>query len=143
MRYYKNMSDSSRYELDSVDIRLRKLINELRHIRSVSVIRGHVGRSAQNITYFYGRSCHRFPHSKHNRMPSLAVDIVPVTFTHNNVEESYLIAGMMMALAWKSNIKIVWGMDTKLKIGQSDHIDCESGHFEIVEKIKKNEVKLW
>lgn len=47
------------------------------HVHDVTVICGHRGEADQDAAFAKGNSKLRFPHSKHNSYPSLAVDLAP------------------------------------------------------------------
>ena len=49
----------------------RELIKEI----DVVVLCGHRGEMEQNVAYHDGKSKLRYPHSKHNKTPSLAIDL--------------------------------------------------------------------
>lgn len=56
---------------------LQKIANELIKEMDVAVICGHRGEKEQNAAVARGTSKLRWPHSKHNKIPSLAMDVVP------------------------------------------------------------------
>ena len=56
---------------------LQTLFNYVIKFIDCSVICGHRGAEAQNKAYASGHSKLRFPNSKHNKIPSMAVDVIP------------------------------------------------------------------
>lgn len=56
---------------------LQAICHELIKEMDVVVICGHRGEKEQNEAFARGNSKLRYPRSKHNKMPSLAVDVVP------------------------------------------------------------------
>lgn len=56
---------------------LQKIAHELIKEMDVMVICGHRGEKEQNEAFARGNSKLKYPKSKHNKMPSLAIDIIP------------------------------------------------------------------
>ena len=56
---------------------LQKIARELIKEMDVAVICGHRGEKAQNEAFAKGTSKLRYPKSKHNKTPSLAMDVCP------------------------------------------------------------------
>lgn len=67
-------------QLETVHPVLQRLLREALPTSPVDfrVHEGHRGREAQNAAHARGTSGLRWPQSHHNRVPSLAVDVVPV-----------------------------------------------------------------
>jgi peptidoglycan L-alanyl-D-glutamate endopeptidase CwlK len=61
-----------------------------------TVIEGHRGREAQNTAFAEGNSKLRFPHSKHNQIPSLAFDFIPYPFNGWSDLDGFTKIGHMM-----------------------------------------------
>lgn len=59
---------------------LQTLFRTVIKYRDCSIICGHRGEMEQNAAYDRGHSKLRYPKSKHNKMPSLAVDVIPYPF---------------------------------------------------------------
>lgn len=87
------------------------VLNEAIKIVDFSVIDGYRGQYRQNKYYWNGSSKLQFPNSKHNRKPSLAVDIIPWPTQYSNKYEFYRLAGVILAVAACNNINIEWGGD--------------------------------
>lgn len=64
---------------------LQAVCNELIKQYDFSVLEGHRGEQAQNAAYRKGTSQVKYPHSAHNKTPSLAVDIAPYPIDWDNV----------------------------------------------------------
>lgn len=56
---------------------LQRIANELIKELNVSIICGHRDKEAQDFAYAHGFSKAKWPESKHNSVPSHAVDIAP------------------------------------------------------------------
>ena len=91
-------SYSSLIKLEQLDIRLRQIVNKVRDKRDVSIITGHRGEDEQALMVRLGRSQVAWPDSKHNKLPSLAVDVQPYPYVEDTLREylSY-IAGLFIA----------------------------------------------
>jgi len=73
--YY--FSKSSRVRRDTCHPLIQDWLNELIKWRDCTVAWGYRGESDQNEMYADGLSKCKFPDSKHNKDPSLAVDVYP------------------------------------------------------------------
>ena len=56
---------------------LQTLFNEVIKYYDCTIVYGHRGEIAQNQAYAEGKSQLKWPNSKHNKWPSLAVDAAP------------------------------------------------------------------
>lgn len=73
-------SSLSLKRLATCDERLQKICHELIKTYDFSVREGHRGKAAQDAAVKSGASQAPWPTSKHNSMPSRAVDIYPYPF---------------------------------------------------------------
>lgn len=71
-------STRSRSRLHTCDERLVKLFNEVVKHFDCTIIEGHRGKEKQNEAYRKGNSKLKFPNGKHNKSPSIAVDVAPI-----------------------------------------------------------------
>jgi peptidoglycan L-alanyl-D-glutamate endopeptidase CwlK len=105
-----------------------KLIKIVEQIRSpFVVVCGYRGEEDQNKAYAIGNSQVNFPHSKHNKQPSEAVDLAPININNqiewDNIAKFIKLANEFLGIAEKENTKIIWGGNFKtLK---------DYGHFEM------------
>lgn len=104
------LDKESSNKLSQCDIRIQEVLNEASKITDFKVVCGYRNKAEQNLVYKEGYSRVEWPNSKHNRQPSLAVDIVPVPFKgyHDHCAFSFL-AGVIKAVAYYKNINIIWG----------------------------------
>lgn len=96
-----------------------KLVEVCRFVIQVydfTVLCGHRDEEAQNATYpTYTKV--QWPNSKHNRLPSEAVDIWPWDpILHKlapwtAIEEATMLAGHMLMAAYALDVKLRWGHD--------------------------------
>lgn len=79
------LSQISKERLATCHPDLQAVCNELIKQYDFSVLEGHRGEHAQNGAYEQGVSQVRYPHSAHNKTPSLAVDIAPYPIDWDNI----------------------------------------------------------
>ena len=100
----------------------------------IAVIFGYRDETEQNNAHNSGNSKVTFPNSKHNIMPSNAVDAFPVV--NGNISYNYyhccFLAGIVMATAAELGIKIRWGGNWD-QDGEpiTDQTFNDLGHYEI------------
>jgi len=104
-------------ELESCHIVLQRLMRRVIERTDFSVICGFRGQKEQDKAYADGRSKLKFPHSKHNTSPSLAVDIVPYPVDWQDIERFKELAAIVkeewstMPESEKLRYELVWGGD--------------------------------
>ena len=86
---------------------------------------GHRGKIAQNEAFdaIPQRSTKKWPDGKHNKKPSLAVDVAPYPIDWKDIARFYGLAGLFMKIALSNGIDIIWG-------GCWDKLK-DYGHFEL------------
>jgi len=119
--------------LAECDVRLQEVCAEVIMVMDFAVITGHRGMEAQNEALASGRSKLAFPRSKHNTFPSLAIDIAPYPIDWHDHKRFILLAGIMLGIAHKHNIKLRWGGDWKSNFNLKENKFPDLPHFEIVE----------
>jgi len=131
-----NFGKRSRTNLLQARPDLQKLFNEVIKYYDCAVICGHRNEEDQNKAYDEGRSDKRYPQSKHNKTPSLAVDVVPwfknkPHIRWNDKEKFYEFGGFVQGMSASLGIDIRWGgnwdMDDELK----DQTLFDLPHFEL------------
>lgn len=90
---------------------LQKLFNEVVKNYDCSVICGHRGKDEQDAAVKAGNSKLSWPNSKHNVLPSNAVDVVPFPIDWNDINRFYHFAGFVLATANQLGIKVRFGAD--------------------------------
>lgn len=68
---------TSQARLATCHPRLQEICRTIIHVYDLSIVCGHRGELDQNLAHASGKSTLRWPDSKHNTEPSLAVDIAP------------------------------------------------------------------
>ena len=126
-------SERSRRNLSQCDERLQRVFNEVIKHFDCTVITGHRSKVEQNIAFRAGKSKLRFPQSKHNRMPSLAADVMPYPIDWNDRERMTLFAGRVLGIAQMMGVTLRWGGDWDRDTEVKDNRFDDLVHFEIVE----------
>ena len=72
----------SRKRLNSCHSLLQTLVAEVNKVMFVNVSVGYREKAEQDKAFSEGKSKLKYPQSKHNQIPSLAVDIYPIRSTH-------------------------------------------------------------
>lgn len=110
---------------------LQKLFNEVIKHYDCAVIEGHRPEWEQNKAYHAGKSKLKFPHSKHNQMPSLAVDVIPWPVDWNDYKRFYFFGGLVKGIADQMGIDIRWGGDWDSDNSFKDQSFHDLPHFEL------------
>ena len=134
----RKWSSNSIAVLDTLDPRLRDMCNEVLKYMDVSLTYGHRGEREQNEMYGATpqRSKLRWPKSKHNTYPSLAVDIQPYPYPDNE-NDLRAALGYMAGLCWliaeREGFRIRWGGDWNRNGDVTDNGFDDLYHIEIYE----------
>ena len=126
----------SREVLATLDPRLQRVVTELLRYVDVSLIHGHRGKDEQNRLQAEGKSKLRWPKSKHNTSPSLAVDLQPHPYPRDEKKlfaGLALIAGLAIRIADEQGVRIRWGGDWNENGDVTDNTFDDLFHLEIVE----------
>ncbi|MET4696106.1 M15 family metallopeptidase [Endozoicomonas lisbonensis] len=129
-------SQRSKARLDTCHPDLQRLMNKVVERYDISIICGHRGREEQEEAFRTGKSKARFGQSKHNSLPSRAVDVVPWPFNSSDWDDcDYFshMAGYIMAVADELGIKVRWGGDWNGNRRTSDETFVDMPHFELVD----------
>jgi|TARA_R100000656_G_scaffold113264_3_gene85572 hypothetical protein len=126
-------SSRSKRRLDTCDSKLEKLFKEVVKYFDCTILEGHRGKEAQNKAYNDGKSKVQYPNGKHNKRPSVAVDVAPYPIDWSDRDRFHYFGGFVLGVAKKMGMNIRWGgdwdMDTKTKDNKFDDLV----HFEIKE----------
>lgn len=131
-----NFSFDSMTKLASCDIDLQLILNEAIEIIDFKVLCGHRGKEEQEKAVREGKSKLHFPNSKHNSLPSKAVDIAPYFKDKPNIDWNDLLAfgflaGVVKAVAAKRGKKVIWGGDWNNDGRTKNETFLDLPHFEI------------
>lgn len=124
---------SSQDKLATCDPRLQKVFNEVIKHFDCTVIEGHRGEEAQNKAFAEGKSKLKYPQGKHNKIPSLAADVLPYPIDWNDTNRMRYFAGFVVGIAATMGIKLRWGGDWNQNTELKDNSFNDLPHFEIAD----------
>ena len=109
------------------------LTESIRHI-DFSVLEGYRDKETQDKMYFDGKSKLKFPQGKHNKKPSLAVDIAPYPFDWTDVQRFKNVVFFIKGIAISMGIKVRLGADWNGDfVGNESFVDAP--HIELHSKL--------
>jgi peptidoglycan L-alanyl-D-glutamate endopeptidase CwlK len=134
-------SVTSQQRLDTCHPNLKEICENLINQFNFTVVSGHRGEKQQEKLVEKGRSQVHYPNSKHNKDPSLAVDIAP--YRHDfgglvwgwdkpeSVKRKYFHfqAGLVMREAHRLGYDIQWGGDWDSDLDFTDQNFHDLPHF--------------
>lgn len=126
-------SQRSLGRLNTCDEKLQRLFNEVVKFYDCTILCGHRNEQDQNEAYRSGMSQVRWPNSKHNSNPSVAVDVVPYPIDWNDKVRFYHFAGFVLGIAKEMGINITWGGDWNRNNNLKDQSFFDLPHFELVD----------
>ena len=121
----------SREKLNTCDEDLIALFNEVVKYFDCSVLEGHRGRVLQDKYFKEGKSKLKFPDGRHNKKPSVAVDVVPYPIDWDDRERMTYFAGFVKGVAYQMGIPIRWGGDWNNNNDLKDNDFDDLPHFEL------------
>lgn len=134
-------SPMSQRRLATAHPELQRLFNEVIKYWDCTIAFGHRGQADQEVAFNEKRSKHRWPLSKHNRFPSLAVDAYPYSLSQGRMlngdkpEDKLDIiyfCGFVFGLAAMMKIELRHGGDWNGNRLISDESFKDLPHFELV-----------
>lgn len=130
-----SFSQASKEKLSTCHPDLQKLFEAVIVHYDCTVICGHRGEADQNKAVAEGKSKTKWPNSKHNSVPSKAVDVMPTpinwSMDSKNIKSLYFFAGFVMATAKSLGIKLRWGGDFNRNQIFIDDVFVDIPHFEL------------
>lgn len=132
-------SQTSKDRLNTCHSDLQKIFNTVIQFYDCTIVCGYRGATEQNRAYKSGKSKLQYPHSKHNKTPSLAVDAAPWEGKIDwGLKQMYHFCGFVLGVAKilkkhgviDSDIRLGadWDMDNDI----NDQVFIDAPHFEIV-----------
>jgi hypothetical protein len=115
---------------------LQRIAFEVEKVTEASVVFGHRTKLEQDEAFRLGRSTVRWPNSKHNRMPSNAIDLAPWDgrkIPWEDREKFRAFGGLVLGVAHQMGIKLRWGGDWDGDWDFNDQRFIDMPHFELVE----------
>lgn len=113
---------------------IRRLFEEVIKHYDCTIVQGYRSKLDQNLYYQTGKSKVKYPNSKHNSNPSMAVDVAP--YINGSVCWDELqcrhFAGFVMGVASQMRMAIRWGGDWDGDKDMKDQNFNDLVHFELV-----------
>jgi len=126
----------SKEKLATCDQRLQDLFNRVIQRVDCTIIEGRRSAERQDHLFEMGFSKLRWPDSKHNSTPSIAIDAAPYVFDvgipWNNQNQFCYFAGIVMGIAFEMGIELRWGGDFNRNDIPGDQKFFDAAHFELI-----------
>jgi hypothetical protein len=130
--------------LETCESRLQAVVRRAMSLQLMdfTVLVGHRDQAAQEDAFERGASKRRWPNSKHNSVPSRAIDIAPWPIRWGDEDSPtrlkdignfYRLAGIVLATAREWNVPLRWGGDWNMDGDIYDQDFDDLVHFELVE----------
>lgn len=129
----RRFSQRSLDNLKNVDKRLAEMCHLAIDVVDFAVIEGHRGKHRQDEMFHAGRSMLKWPESKHNRDPSMAIDCVPYPIDWSDQRRFYYLAGVFKTIAYQLGFELRHGGDWDRDDIFKDQKFYDLPHFEIYE----------
>lgn len=126
------LSEKSRRKLDECHLDLKIIFSRVSEVMGCEVLAGFRGEEIQNEAFRTGKSKQKWPTSKHNTLPSKAIDIVPYPVDWNDSSKFYYMAGVAKGIAHDLGIKLRWGGDWDMDTDFKDQKFNDLSHFELL-----------
>ena len=104
-------SKRSREALSTCHPDLQRLFEAVLPWFDHSILEGHRGEHEQNQAVLNKRSTLEWPDSEHNKLPSLAVDVMPYPINWSDIKRIEDFARVVKCIAHSLEINIKWGGD--------------------------------
>lgn len=129
-------SKMSEIRFATLDPRLQNILREAIKTVDFTILCGHRGEEEQNEAFQRGTSKLKYPHSKHNPLPSQAVDLAPwfpdIKIDWKDSKAFARLAGYIQRIADEQGTKIRWGGDWDGDWRSLDERFIDLPHFELV-----------
>ena len=119
--------------LQTCDQKLQELFYEVVKHFDCSIIEGHRGEERQNKAFADGKSKVKYPNGKHNKFPSVAVDVAPYPIDWSDRDRFHYFGGFVLGVAKQMGMNIRWGGDWNQDTETKDNKFDDLVHFEIKE----------
>lgn len=126
-------SKLSEQRLSTCDPRLQSIMREAIKLVDFTVLCGHRSQEEQDDAVRHGKSKLRWPLSKHNAMPSKAVDVAPYPVDWKDTARFARLFGLIECIAKQHGVVIRWGGDWDRDGYTSDEKFLDMPHVELVE----------
>lgn len=127
------LSAVSEKRLENVDPRLQTVVRKAIELVDFAVICGHRNKEDQERAFAEKKSKVKWPNSKHNSLPSKAVDLAPYPIDWHDTPRFAFLAGVISTIAAQENVKIRWGGDWDRDGFTKDERFLDMPHFELID----------
>lgn len=118
--------------LTTCDKELQEVMHSAIKYIDFTILEGYRDEFRQNEMVERGLSKLKWPHSKHNSTPSLAVDVAPWPIDWNDHNRFYFLAGIILGISNEMKIPIRWGGDWDRDYDLKDNRFDDLCHFELI-----------
>ena len=119
--------------LATCDERLQRVAHEAIKVMDHSILVGHRNEADQNKALAEGKSTKAWPNSRHNTLPSMALDFAPYPIEWDDARRFALLAGIYIGIGRGMGIHIKSGFDWDEDGNIKEHSLIDGPHVEIVE----------
>ncbi|OCH43704.1 M15 family peptidase [Aliivibrio fischeri] len=126
-------SPISATRLASCHPQLQAVFTKVLEVCDCSILCGHRTEQEQNALPNTSTQV-RFPNSKHNSVPSKAVDATPYPYDEDDRERFSYFAGLVIGIGASMGIAIRWGGDWDRDNELKDNGFDDLMHFELVDE---------
>ena len=123
----------SEKHLETCDPRLQRVLREAIKHRDFSILCGHRDQAAQDEAVRKGNSKAPWPTSKHNRVPSLAVDIAPYPIDWTDSLAFATLAGYILRIGDELGVSLRYGGDWDRDGKSKNEKFLDLPHIELVD----------
>lgn len=126
-------SERSTQRLKECHIDIQRVFFEVVKHFDCSIIKGHRGKNEQDDLFYCipKRTQVRWPNSRHNSVPSNAVDALPYPIDWDDRERMTLFAGFVLGVAKMLGVTLRWGGDWDQDTEVDDNRFDDLPHFEL------------
>jgi len=124
-------SDRSKLYLLTCCEPIQQVFNEVIKHFDCTILCGHRTEVDQERVFHDSRSKVRWPNSRHNKLPSDAIDAVPYPVDWMDRDRFHYFAGHVMAVAKSFGIPLIWGGDWNSNTQVKDNKFDDLPHYEI------------
>ncbi len=133
-----SFSKKSAKKLSTCDPRIQRVLNEVIKYWDCTILEGTRDKGTQDEYFRTGRSKVKYPNSKHNSVPSKAIEVAPYHsgaphIRWNDPRDFYHFAGFVIGIATAMGIKLRHGGDWDRDRDINDQTFMDLPHFEIKE----------
>lgn len=132
-------SKRSKNRLHECDPRIQYIMYEVIKYIDCTILTGHRDEYEQTIRYYNNQSRVKYPNSKHNSKPSMAIDVAPYPIPQAWGEDDwrdkvkfYELKAIIMLIAAQKGIELRWGGDWDSDGDYKDQSFNDLVHFEVV-----------